>query len=78
VNKVLENISEKEEVQLPEAFLVKWLMFSNQNIASEEQAKEILEAEKAIIKNQIIEGKLLSDNDVKIDYADVLLRQKFW
>ncbi|MCB4235614.1 hypothetical protein LDL59_12380 [Kaistella anthropi] len=46
VNKILEQINEKEDVKLPETFLVKWLMFSNQNIQSEEQAKEILEAEK--------------------------------
>ena len=72
VNKVLEQITEKEEVTLPETFLTKWLMFSNQNIQSEEQAKEILEAEKAQLKYQIIEGKLMSDNDIKLDYADVL------
>nr|WP_243464483.1 hypothetical protein [Riemerella anatipestifer] len=47
-------------------------MFSNPNIATEEQAKEIFEAEKNQIKYQVIEGKLMSDNDVKIDYADVL------
>ena len=74
VNKVLEQISEKENVQLPEAFLIKWLMFSNENITSEEQAKEILEAERDQLKAQIIEGKLMNDNDVKIDYNDVLLQ----
>ncbi len=72
VNKVLESVNEKTEVQLPEAFLVKWLLFSNQNITTEEQAKEILEAEKSIIKNQIIEGRLFQDYDVKVDYTDVL------
>lgn len=72
VNKVLENVSEKTEVKLPEEFLVKWLLFSNQNITSEEQAKEILEAEKSIIKNQIIEGKLFQEYDVKVEYTDVL------
>lgn len=72
VNKVLEQVTEKEEVKLPENFLVKWLLFSNQNIQSEEQAKEILEAEKNQLKYQIIEGKLMTENDVKIDYTDVL------
>ena len=72
VNKVLEEITEKEEVQLPENFLVKWLMFSNENIQTEEQAKEILEKERKIIKHQIIEGKLLNDYEIKIDYVDVL------
>ncbi|ODS89419.1 MAG: trigger factor [Chryseobacterium sp. SCN 40-13] len=72
VNNILEQITEKEEVQLPENFLIKWLMFSNENIRTEEQAKEVLEAEKASIKHQIIEGKLMNDNNIKLDYADVL------
>ncbi|HCM33641.1 trigger factor [Chryseobacterium sp.] len=72
VNKVLEQVTEKEEVALPEAFLVKWLMFSNQNIQSEEQAKEILEAEKNQLRYQIIEGKLMTDNEINLDYTDVL------
>lgn len=72
VNKVLEQVSEKEEVKLPETFLTKWLVFSNKNIQSEEQAKEILEAEKNQLKFQIIEGKLMSDNNIQLDYADVL------
>lgn len=72
VNKVLEQVSEKEEVKLPESFLTKWLIFSNQNIQSEEQAQAILEAEKTQLKYQIIEGKLMSDNDIQLDYADVL------
>lgn len=76
VNKMLEQIVEKEEIQLPETFLIKWLMFNNQNIQSEEQAKEILENEKAQLKYQIIEGKLMNDNDVKINYADILAQSE--
>ncbi|HCA07408.1 trigger factor [Chryseobacterium sp.] len=72
VNKVLEQVTEKEEVKLPENFLVKWLIFSNQNIQSEAQAKEILESEKSQLRYQIIEGKLMTDNEIKLDYADVL------
>ncbi len=72
VNKVLEQVNEKEEVELPENFLVKFLMFSNKEIETEDKAKEIFEAEKKQIKQQIIESKLLSDNDVKVEYADVL------
>ncbi|UKB80551.1 trigger factor [Chryseobacterium sp. MEBOG07] len=72
VNKVLEQVTGTEEVKLPESFLVKWLLFSNQNIQSEEQAKEILEAEKNQLKYQIIEGKLMTENEINLDYADVL------
>lgn len=72
VNKVLEQINEKEEVKLPEEFLVKWLMFSNENITDENKAREILEAEKKQLKFQILEGKLMSENEIQLDYADVL------
>ncbi|UJF30189.1 trigger factor [Kaistella sp. 97-N-M2] len=72
VNKVLEQVNEKEEVKLPETFLVKWLMHSNENINDENQAKEILEAEKNQLKYQILEGKLMNDNDIKLEYTDVL------
>lgn len=72
VNKILQQVNEKEDIKLPEEFLVKWLLFSNENIKSEEQAKEILENERNIIKSQILEGKLMNDNDIQLDYAEVL------
>lgn len=72
VNKVLAQINEKEEVKLPEVFLIKWLMFSNPNITTEAHAKEILEAERNQLKYQILEGKLMNDNEIKLDYADIL------
>ncbi len=72
VNKVLEQINEKEEVKLPETFLIKWLMFSNENIKDENQAREILEAERNQLKYQILEGKLMNDNEIKLEYSDVL------
>lgn len=72
VNKVLEDLNEKEEIQLPDTFLVKWLMFNNENIKSEEEARKVFESEKNQLKFQIIEGKLMNDNDVKVDYSDVL------
>lgn len=72
VNKILAEINEKEEVKLPETFLVKWLMFNNENIKTEEQAKEVLENEKNVLKYQILEGKLMNDNEIKLEYSDVL------
>lgn len=72
VNKIIEQITEKETVQLPEDFLIKWLMFNNKDITSEETAKELLEQEKPQLKYQVIEGKLMSENEISIDYADIL------
>ena len=72
VNKVLEQINTKEEVKLPETFLVKWLLHSNPEINDEARAKEILESEKNQLKFQILEGKLMNDNDIKLEYQDIL------
>ena len=47
-------------------------MHSNENINDENQAKEILEAEKNQLKYQILEGKLMNDNEIKLEYSDVL------
>jgi trigger factor len=49
-------------------------MFNNENIKSEAQAKEVFEAEKNQLKFQIIEGKLLNDNEIKVDYTDILVQ----
>ena len=72
VNKVLEQINTKEEVKLPESFLVKWLLHSNPDVTDESRAKEILESEKNQLKFQILEGKLMNDNDIKLEYQDIL------
>ena len=37
-----------------------------------EFVKEILEAEKNVLKYQILEGKLMNDNEIKLEYSDVL------
>lgn len=72
VNKVLEQVNEKEEVKLPEAFLVKWLLHSNENIKTEEEAQKVFDAEKNHLKYQILEGKLMNDNEIKLEYSDIL------
>jgi trigger factor len=71
-NTILERIAKETEIKLPETFLVKWLLHSNQNIRTEEQAQEILVKEKQIIKQQIIESRLFAENEIKIDYSDII------
>lgn len=71
VNDILKQVNENTEVKLPESFLVKWLIFSNENTTSEEQAKQIIEAEKPIIKGQIIEGMLMNSNDISLSFEEV-------
>lgn len=72
VNKMLDQLVEKEEVKLPEEFLVKWLQFSNEKIKTAEDAKGVLDNEKSQLKYQIIENQLMNDNNIKIEYTDLL------
>ncbi|MDL1914153.1 MAG: trigger factor [Bergeyella sp.] len=75
-NKILEDIIAEQEVKLPEEFLAKWLLSSNENVKTEEEAKEILEKEKEQLKYQIIEGKLIDDHKISIDYVEVMEQAK--
>lgn len=71
VNTFLENVLDKIEFALPETFLGKWLMFNNPNIPNADEAMKVLENEKRTIRYQIIEGKLMSDYDVKLEFSDI-------
>jgi len=75
-NKAIEQIIEKEEIKIPEDFLVKWIIHSNEQINSEEEAKNILEEEIRQIKYQIVQGSLALDNNISIEYSDVLEHSK--
>lgn len=72
VNNVLEKIVAEKDIVLPEEFLIKWLQFSNENITTPEQAKEIFDKQQEQMKRQIIEGKLRIKYDIKVDYQEVL------
>jgi len=71
-NKIIEQIIEKEEIKIPENFLIKWIMYNNNQIKSEDEAKTILEEDIRRIKYQIVQGNLAKDNNISIEYKDVL------
>ncbi|WP_068595808.1 trigger factor [Vaginella massiliensis] len=71
INEVVEQLIGNTAVELPEEFLVKWLQFSNDNITSDEQAKEELEKISKSLKYQLIESKIAEENDIQVTADEV-------
>lgn len=76
VNKVLEQIYKEDFLVIPETFLTKWVMYSNPEIKDEEQAKKIIENEKAFLKTQMVENKLRTAHNIQYDFEEVLSHAK--
>ncbi len=62
---------EKTEVQLPEEFLKKWLLKTNEN-TTEEQIEKDFESFRKDLKWQLIKNKIARDNEVKITEEELL------
>ncbi len=71
MNEVVEKLINDTKVELPEEFLTKWLQFSNENITSEEQAKEELEKISKSLKYQLIESRLAEAKGIEVTAEEV-------
>lgn len=72
LNSVTEYLVEKTKFDLPAEFLQKWLATAGEKeMTSEEAAEEYVKSEKAL-RYQLIEGKIMKDNDIKLDYAELV------
>lgn len=72
LNSVTEYLVEKTKFDLPAEFLQKWLATAGEKeMSSEEAAEEYVKSEKAL-RYQLIEGKIMKDNDIKLDYAELV------
>lgn len=71
MNEVVEKVIENTKVELPEEFLIKWLQFSNENITSEEQAKDELEKISKSLKYQLIESRLAEAKEIEVTADEV-------
>jgi len=79
---VQEYLIENTKFDLPAEFLKKWLKTAGEKeLTAEEAAAEFEKSEKGL-RYQLIEGKLMKENDIKldykelVDYAKVFIRQQ--
>ena len=72
LNAVTEYLVENTKFDLPAEFLQKWLATAGEKqMTEEEAAAEYAKSEKGL-RYQLIEGKIMKDNDIKLDYAELV------
>ena len=72
LNAVTEHLVENTKFDLPADFLKKWLQTAGEKeLTAEEAVAEYEKSEKGL-RYQLIEGKVMKDNDIKIDYAELV------
>ncbi len=71
LNSVTEYLVKNTKFDLPVEFLKKWLATAGENPISAEQAAEEFEKSEKGLRYQLIEGKIMSSNDIKLDYEEL-------
>ena len=69
-NDIYTQLTEQTKMQLPEEFLRKWLKATNEKLTDEELEQGFTDFAKNL-KWTLIENKIITDNQIKIDYKDV-------
>jgi trigger factor len=71
LNAVTEHLIENTKFDLPAEFLQKWLATAGEKqLTSEEAAEEYSKSEKGL-RYQLIQDKIMRDNDIKIDFEEL-------
>ena len=71
LNDVTEYLVDNTKFDLPSEFLQKWMQTAGEKEMDEAQAKEEYEKSEKSLRYQLIEGKLMEANGVKVDFEDV-------
>lgn len=71
LNDVTEYLVDNTKFELPAEFLQKWLQQSGEQPLDNEQAKEEYEKSEKSLRYQLIEGKLITDNNVQVTIDDI-------
>lgn len=71
LNNVVESLIENTKFDLPSEFLVKWIQKSGEKELTEEEAKEEYERSEKGLRFQLIEGKLMTDNNLYAHFEDL-------
>ena len=71
LNAVTENLIDNTSFDLPKEFLIKWLGTAGEKPLTEEEATAEYEKSEKGLRYQLIEGKVMSENDVKVDFQEL-------
>ncbi|HLV50992.1 MAG TPA: trigger factor [Flavobacterium sp.] len=71
MNDVVETLVEKTTFDLPKEFLVKWLQTVGETELTEEQANEEYTKSEQGLRYQLIEGKIIEENEMQITFDEI-------
>ncbi|WP_417858237.1 trigger factor [Xanthomarina gelatinilytica] len=71
LNDVTEYLVENTKFDLPAGFLTKWMQTAGENQLTEDEAKEEYEKSEKSLRYQLIEGKLITENNIQVTMDDI-------
>ena len=71
LNDITEYLVKKTKFDLPSEFLIKWMQNSGKEPMSAQVAKEEYERSEKGIRYQLIEGKIIADNNLQINFDEL-------
>ena len=71
MNDTIEYLIESTKINLPSEFLIKWMKLSSENKISIGEAKSEYEKSEKGMKYQLIESKIIIDNDIQVNFEDL-------
>jgi trigger factor len=71
LNDVTEYLVEHTKFDLPSSFLQKWMQTSGEEVMSADQAKEEYEKSEKSMRYQLIEGKLVQEHKLQVQFEDL-------
>ena len=71
LNDITDFLIENTKIKLPQKFLIKWMQNSGKEQLTPEQAEEEYNKSEKGIKYQLIEGKIISDNNLHVEMEEI-------
>ncbi|SEL18158.1 trigger factor [Aquimarina amphilecti] len=71
LNDVTESVLENTKFDLPSEFLQKWIQATGEQPLTEDQAKDEYEKSEKGLRFQLIEGKLINDNNLQVTFEEL-------
>ncbi|WP_422350280.1 trigger factor [Flagellimonas sp.] len=71
LNDVTEKLIEDTKFELPSEFLKKWIQVSGENPLTDDEASEEFEKSEKGLRYQLIEGKIIKENDLQVQFDEL-------
>jgi len=71
LNDVTEYFIENTKFELPSGFLTRWIQVTGEKPLTAEEASEEYEKSEKGLRYQLIEGKIIKDNDIQIQFDEL-------